>query len=73
MVSICHARENAYIEGYLALTLYVIEQVVYYWKKDHILVSVSVGVLGYLLWDKEVAHILRASCSSSWHHNKYSE
>jgi hypothetical protein len=46
-------RENAYIEGYLALTLYVIEQVVYYGKKDHILISVR--VLSYFLQDKEVA------------------
>jgi hypothetical protein len=47
------ARENAYIEGYLALTLYVIKQVVHDGKKNHI--PVSVVVLGCLLWDKEVA------------------
>jgi hypothetical protein len=51
--SISHARENAYIEGYLALTLYIVEKVVHDGKKNHILVSVS--VLGYLLRDKEVA------------------
>jgi hypothetical protein len=52
--SIRHSWENAYIKGYLPLTLYVIEQVVHDRKKNHILVSVS--VLGYLLYrDKEVA------------------
>ena len=45
--------ENAHIEGYFALTLYVIEQVVHYGKKNHILISVC--VLGYLLRDKEEA------------------
>jgi hypothetical protein len=49
-----HTRENAYIEGYLSLTLYVIEQVVYYGKKNHILVTVSV-LLGYPLRDKKAA------------------
>lgn len=51
--SISHAEENAYIKGYLALTLYIIEQVVHDGKKNHILVSMS--ILGYLLRDKEVA------------------
>lgn len=54
IVSILQVRENAYIEGYLALTLYVIEQVVHDGKKNHILVS-SMNDLGYLLRDKGVA------------------
>lgn len=53
-VSILDARENAYIEGYLALTLYVIEQVVHDGKKNHIPVS-SMNDLGYLLRDKGVS------------------
>jgi hypothetical protein len=52
------AWENAYIEGYLALTLYVIKQVVHDRKKNHI--PVSVVALGCLLWDKEVAQTFSA-------------
>lgn len=51
--SISHAEESAHIEGYLALTLYIIEQVIHDGKKNHILVSMS--ILGYLLRDKGVA------------------